>query len=50
MHTTHSLAKQVVQWQGYKQIDAHEKQRGSAVGKPREKFVSVAEMLDLAKS
>jgi adrenodoxin-NADP+ reductase len=44
------IVQQVVQWQGYKQIDAHEKQRGAAVGKPREKVVSVAEMLDLAKS
>lgn len=36
----------VVSYRDWKQIDASEVSRGSSVGKPREKFVRVPEMLD----
>lgn len=40
---------EVVDFKGWEKIDAEEVRRGSAVGKPREKIVSVEEMLEIAK-
>lgn len=37
-----------VDWAGYKAIEREEEARGAAAGKPREKLVSVADMLRLA--
>jgi len=37
-----------VRWEGWEAIDAVEVERGSAIGKPREKIVSVPEMLEIA--
>jgi len=39
---------QVVDYTGWEKIDAAEVERGKAVGKPREKFVTIAEMLEAA--
>ena len=38
----------VVDKEGWRRIDAKERERGAEAGKPREKFVDVAEMLDAA--
>jgi adrenodoxin-NADP+ reductase len=35
----------VVDWEGWRRIDAAERERGSKVGKEREKFTRTAEML-----
>lgn len=40
---------EVVDFKGWEEIDAEEVRRGSAVGKPREKIVSMEEMLEIAK-
>jgi adrenodoxin-NADP+ reductase len=40
---------EVVDFKGWERIDAEEIRRGSAVGKPREKIISVKEMLEIAK-
>ena len=41
---------QVVDVRGWEAIDAEEVKRGEATGKPREKIISVQEMLDIATS
>lgn len=38
----------VVDWEGYKRIDDEEVARGMVKNKPREKVVSIDEMLDIA--
>ena len=38
----------LVSWEGYAAIDAEERSRGTATGKPREKFTDVSEMLRAA--
>ena len=38
----------VVCWRGFERIDRYESDAGAAVGKPREKIVSVEEMLRVA--
>ena len=35
-------------WRGFERIDEFERDAGAAVGKPREKIVSVEEMLRVA--
>jgi adrenodoxin-NADP+ reductase len=35
----------VVDWEGWRRIDAAERERGGKVGKEREKFTRTAEML-----
>ncbi|KAH8371032.1 hypothetical protein KR093_005951, partial [Drosophila rubida] len=40
--------KRVVTWEGWQRIDKHETEAGKAKGKPREKIVSIAEMLRIA--
>ncbi|XP_061392557.1 NADPH:adrenodoxin oxidoreductase, mitochondrial [Musca vetustissima] len=40
--------KRYVNWQAWERIDAEETKRGQAIGKPREKIVSVEEMLKVA--
>lgn len=40
---------EVVTWQDWLRIDAAEKERGAAVGRPRVKFTSIEEMLEVAK-
>lgn len=40
---------QVIDFKSWKKIDAAEIERGQAVGKPREKFVSIEEMLAVAR-
>ena len=37
-----------VDWAGYKAIDAAERRKGEAIGKPREKLVAVSDMLTAA--
>ena len=37
--------KKVVTWREWEEIDRVEKERGAALGKPREKVTTVAEML-----
>lgn len=39
-----------VDWKGWRAIDAAERERGAAQGRPRVKFVTVAELLDAARS
>eukprot|EP00947_MAST-08B_sp_MAST-8B-sp1_P002933 g2933.t1 len=39
---------QVVDWAGHRAIDTEEVSRGAAVGKPREKIITVQEMLSVA--
>ncbi len=41
---------EIVDFKGWEAIDAEEIRRGNAVGKPREKIVSVEEMLKIAKT
>lgn len=40
---------EVVCWEGWKRIDQCERERGSSVGKPREKLIRTAEMLAAAR-
>jgi hypothetical protein len=40
----------IVDWEGYKAIDAAEVALGAARGKPREKLVTVDDMLQAARS
>ena len=40
--------KKVIGWNGYVRIDAHEVRAGEAVGKPREKIISIPEMIEIA--
>ncbi|XP_061388312.1 NADPH:adrenodoxin oxidoreductase, mitochondrial-like, partial [Musca vetustissima] len=40
--------KRYVNWQAWERIDAEETKRGQAIGKPREKIVSVEDMLKVA--
>ncbi|XP_073845860.1 NADPH:adrenodoxin oxidoreductase, mitochondrial [Musca autumnalis] len=40
--------KRYVSWQAWEKIDAEETKRGQAIGKPREKIVSIEEMLKVA--
>lgn len=40
----------LVTWEGYRRIDAAEKARGSATGKPREKLTDIAEMIHCARN
>lgn len=39
---------QIVDWDGYREIDRDEVTRGKLKGKPREKIVDVAKMLEVA--
>ncbi len=39
---------QVVDWEGWRRIDAEERAKGEGRGKPREKITDVAEMLEVA--
>ena len=41
-------APEYVEWDGWELIDAAEQERGKPLGRPRVKFVSLAEMLDAA--
>lgn len=41
--------KQVVSWSDWKAIDAEERRRGKALGKEREKFVRVDDMLKVVQ-
>lgn len=41
--------KQIVNWNDWKAIDAEEKQRGKALGKEREKFVKIDDMLKVVQ-
>jgi len=43
-------ADETVDWDGFCRIDAAEVARGAAVGKPREKFVALADMLQAARA
>ncbi|KDO30351.1 hypothetical protein SPRG_05062 [Saprolegnia parasitica CBS 223.65] len=45
LHATLAAATRVVSWADYTRIEAAEEAAGAAVGKPREKFTSVADML-----
>ncbi|XP_062136565.1 NADPH:adrenodoxin oxidoreductase, mitochondrial [Drosophila sulfurigaster albostrigata] len=40
--------KPIVTWEGWQRIDKHETEAGKAKGKPREKIVSIPEMLRIA--
>ena len=40
-------SRQTVSWKGWQKIDAEERRRGQIKGKEREKFTSIAEMLDV---
>ena len=44
------IGREVVTWEGYRRIDAYERARGEAAGKPREKVVDVKELVRLATS
>lgn len=46
--STSMVYRGAVDWEGYKRIDEEEVARGCLKGKPREKIVDVAEMLDIA--
>lgn len=39
---------QIVDWEGYQEINQEEVTRGMVLGKPREKIVDVGEMLEIA--
>lgn len=41
---------QIVDWDGYQKINRDEVARGAMKGKPREKFVGVEQMLDIAST
>lgn len=48
--TTGAKNVQIVDWEGYREIDREEVARGALKGKPREKLVDIRQMLEIAST